>query len=100
MMVDGAPAEVRGCNRVGMQRAQMSEEDIRAVLESYRMLYREPGGDQESTCGPVGAVLRQRDHPKHCGFHPRDAVRQERSSPREPAAPMTRRSILGIVNPD
>ena len=56
MMVDGAPAEVRGCNRVGMQRAQMSEEDIQAVLESYRMLYREPGGDQESTC----AVLLER----------------------------------------
>ena len=80
MMVDGAPAEVRGCNRVGMQRAQMSEEDIQAVLESYRMLYREPGGDQESTCRSCWSGSPAARPSKALWIPSAHVVRQERSS--------------------
>jgi len=39
-IADGNPARARGVNMVGMQRNGASEEQIRAVRQSYKMLYR------------------------------------------------------------
>lgn len=40
MIADGNPAEVRGINSVGLERAGFSSETIRALKEAYRFLYR------------------------------------------------------------
>lgn len=40
MIVDGNPAEVRGVNRVGLERRGFSAEDIRHLHEAYRIIYR------------------------------------------------------------
>lgn len=40
LIADGNPAEVRGINKVGLERHGFSAEDVRAVKESYRILYR------------------------------------------------------------
>lgn len=40
MIADGNPAEVRGINRVGMERHGFTEEEMRAVKEAYRAIYR------------------------------------------------------------
>jgi UDP-N-acetylglucosamine acyltransferase len=39
-IADGHPAEVRGINLVGLERAGFASETIRALKESYRLLYR------------------------------------------------------------
>ena len=39
-IADGHPAEVRGINLVGLERAGFAPETIRALKESYRLLYR------------------------------------------------------------
>lgn len=39
-IADGNPAEIRGINQVGLERAGFSAETIRALKESYRILYR------------------------------------------------------------
>ncbi len=40
MMVDGNPAVVRGLNLIGLKRRDVCSEAIRALRESYRLLYR------------------------------------------------------------
>jgi UDP-N-acetylglucosamine acyltransferase len=40
MIADGNPAEVRGINSVGLERAGFSSETVRALKEAYRLLYR------------------------------------------------------------
>lgn len=40
MIADGNPAEVRGINSVGLERAGYPAETIRALKEAYRLLYR------------------------------------------------------------
>ena len=40
MIADGNPAEVRGVNSVGLERAGFSADTIRALKEAYRLLYR------------------------------------------------------------
>jgi len=40
MIADGNPAEVRGINSVGLERAGFSADTIRALKEAYRLLYR------------------------------------------------------------
>jgi UDP-N-acetylglucosamine acyltransferase len=40
MIADGNPAEVRGINKVGMERAGFPSETLRALTEAYRIIYR------------------------------------------------------------
>lgn len=40
MIADGNPAEVRGINAVGLERAGFSADTVRAIKEAYRILYR------------------------------------------------------------
>ena len=40
MMVDGNPARVRHINQVGLERAGLSKETVRAIREAFRVLYR------------------------------------------------------------
>jgi len=40
MIADGNPAEVRGVNSIGLERAGFSSDSIRALKEAYRLLYR------------------------------------------------------------
>jgi UDP-N-acetylglucosamine acyltransferase len=40
MIADGNPAEVRGYNKVGLQRHGFSEEAVRAIKDAYRIIYR------------------------------------------------------------
>jgi UDP-N-acetylglucosamine acyltransferase len=40
MIADGNPAKVRSYNKVGLERAGFSEDRIRIIKESYRLLYR------------------------------------------------------------
>jgi UDP-N-acetylglucosamine acyltransferase len=40
MIADGNPAEVRGINSIGLERAGFSADTVRALKEAYRLLYR------------------------------------------------------------
>ena len=40
MIADGNPAEVRGINQVGMERAAYAPEKIKAIKEAFRIIYR------------------------------------------------------------
>ncbi len=40
MIADGNPAEVRGLNRVGLERQGFSAETVKVLKEAYRLLYR------------------------------------------------------------
>ena len=40
LIADGNPAEVRGINKVGMERHGFSADEVRAIKECYRILYR------------------------------------------------------------
>jgi UDP-N-acetylglucosamine acyltransferase len=40
MIADGNPAEVRGYNKVGMERHGFSEETVKQIKEAYRIVYR------------------------------------------------------------
>ncbi len=40
MIADGNPAEIRGINKVGMERHNFSPETMRLIKEAYRLLYR------------------------------------------------------------
>ena len=40
MLADGVPAEIRGLNRVGMERAGFAPEQIDRVKAAYKILYR------------------------------------------------------------
>jgi UDP-N-acetylglucosamine acyltransferase len=39
-IADGNPAEIRGYNKVGLERAGFSEEQMRSIKEAYRIIYR------------------------------------------------------------
>lgn len=41
MIADGNPAEVRGVNKVGLERRGIEGQSIRALRDSYKLLYRE-----------------------------------------------------------
>ncbi|MBL9140945.1 MAG: acyl-ACP--UDP-N-acetylglucosamine O-acyltransferase [Phycisphaerae bacterium] len=45
MIVEGNPAEVRGHNHIALSRRGFTEEDIEAMKEAYKRLFREKGGD-------------------------------------------------------
>ena len=40
MIADGNPAEIRGINKIGMERHDFSPEAVREIKEAYRLLYR------------------------------------------------------------
>ena len=40
MIADGNPAEVRGINRVGLERMGFGPESLKLLKEAYRILYR------------------------------------------------------------
>lgn len=40
MMADGNPARVRGINQIGLERAGLPKETVRALREAFRVLYR------------------------------------------------------------
>ena len=40
MIADGNPAEVRGVNQVGLERAGFAAEKIKPIKEAYRIIYR------------------------------------------------------------
>ncbi|MBV9127503.1 MAG: acyl-[acyl-carrier-protein]--UDP-N-acetylglucosamine O-acyltransferase, partial [Verrucomicrobia bacterium] len=40
MIADGNPAEIRGINQVGLERAGFGPEIVRALKEAYRIIYR------------------------------------------------------------
>ena len=40
MIADGNPAEVRGYNKVGLQRHGFSEDSVKAIKDAYRTIYR------------------------------------------------------------
>ena len=40
MIADGNPAEIRGINKIGMERNEFTPETIREIKEAYRILYR------------------------------------------------------------
>lgn len=42
MIADGNPAEVRGINKVGLERRGFTEEQTRVLREAYRIIYRTP----------------------------------------------------------
>lgn len=40
MIADGNPAEIRGINKIGMERHEFTPESVREIKEAYRILYR------------------------------------------------------------
>jgi len=48
MLVEGNPSRVRAINRVGLERAGLAEESLKALKNAYRQLYRSPHGFQEA----------------------------------------------------
>jgi len=55
MITDGNPAEVRGINQVGLERAGFAPEKIRAIKEAFRIVYR-----GKTNTGQALAELRKR----------------------------------------
>ncbi len=47
MTADGNPLQVRGINKIGLERHGASKDTIRALLEAYRLLYRKKMGAKE-----------------------------------------------------
>ena len=54
MIANGDPIEVRGFNRIGMERKGCSEAGRKSIKEAYRLLYR--------TKEPLAEVLERIDH--------------------------------------
>jgi UDP-N-acetylglucosamine acyltransferase len=69
MVVEGNPAEVRKPNKIGMERRGYSEEDVEAIREAFKRLFRDSngrdGGNGATTMSERMVVLRQ-DYPS-CG---------------------------------
>ncbi len=61
MIVEGNPAEVRGHNHIAMRRRGYTEEDVEAMKEAYKQLFRDRGG---SMLDKVSAL---RTRYAHCG---------------------------------
>ena len=64
MIVDGQPSKPRAVNVVGLRRHDFSEDDIHALTEAFRILYRQRAGvevarEQLMTRGPIRPVLKQ-----------------------------------------
>ena len=49
MIADGNPAQVRGYNKVGLERHGFDEESVRAIKEAYRIIYRSRMNLQQAT---------------------------------------------------
>ena len=47
MTADGNPLKIRGINKIGLERHGAQKENIRALLEGYRLLYRKKLGAKE-----------------------------------------------------
>lgn len=54
-IADGNPAEIRGINKIGMERHGFTPETVRAVKEAYRLLYRK----ELNTKGAIAAIREQ-----------------------------------------
>ncbi len=48
MIADGNPAEIRGINQVGLERAGAAAETVRAIKEAYRIIYRSKLNTQQA----------------------------------------------------
>lgn len=59
MVTDGNPASVRGLNLVGLKRAGFSLDDIRALKQAYRLLFRRGGHSLEGNL----AEMSMANHP-------------------------------------
>ena len=40
MIADGNPAEIRGVNLIGLERAGFTSESVKAIKEAFRLIYR------------------------------------------------------------
>ncbi|MEJ2362032.1 MAG: acyl-ACP--UDP-N-acetylglucosamine O-acyltransferase [Gammaproteobacteria bacterium] len=56
MITDGNPASVRGLNLVGLKRAGFSLEDIRALKQGFRLLFRRDGHSMEANLAEMQAL--------------------------------------------
>jgi len=63
MVVEGNPAEVRKPNNVGMERRGYSEQDVEAIREAFKRLFRDgngrDGGNGATTMSERMSILRQ-----------------------------------------
>ena len=64
MIADGNPAEVRGINKVGLERRGFEDASIRALRECYKLLYREDMNVQQALAAiserfPDDAIVQQ-----------------------------------------
>ena len=64
MIADGNPAEVRGINKVGLERRGFNDASIRALRECYKLLYREDMNVQQALAAitkrfPDDAIVQQ-----------------------------------------
>jgi len=66
MIADGNPAEVRGINKVGLERNGFAPETVQAIKEAYRLLYRkdlnlkaaiEAIREQTPPCAEIGQLI-------------------------------------------
>jgi UDP-N-acetylglucosamine acyltransferase len=56
MITDGNPASVRGLNLVGLKRAGFKMEDIRALKQGYRLLFRRSGHSLEANLAEMSEL--------------------------------------------
>lgn len=61
MIVEGNPAEVRGFNQIAMERRGFAEEEIEAIKDCYRRLFRENGAPMSEKM--VGLRAEYSDYP-------------------------------------
>ncbi len=64
MIADGNPAEIRGVNQIGLERRGFEPEDIRALREAYRLLYR-TNLNVKQACESIRAELPFTEHISH-----------------------------------
>ena len=64
MIADGNPAEMRGVNQVGLERRGFTAEDVRALRECYRFLYRS-NLNVKQACEEIAAEIAPSDVRNH-----------------------------------
>ena len=64
MIADGNPAEIRGINQVGLERRGFTAEDVRALRECYRFLYR-TNLNVKQACEKIAAEVASSDVRNH-----------------------------------
>ena len=64
MIADGNPAEIRGVNQVGLERRGFTAEDVRALRECYRFLYR-TNLNVKQACEKIAAEVASSDVRNH-----------------------------------